>query len=163
MIQLEKYRDQWIAEGINNYIGFYNREFYCLDNFSSFKILYQGNLYSSVEEAYQTLGFIDTAPEVVEAIMNSGSAIDAKEIAHRHIEKRRPDWDDVKLDLMESLCRAKLEQHPYVQKKLLQTGDYPIVEDSPTDNFWGCGCDRTGQNEMGKIWMRLRAELQAKL
>ena len=44
---------------------------------------------------------------------------------------------------MESICRAKLEQHPYVQKKLLQTGNYIIMEDSPTDSFWGCGYDRT--------------------
>lgn len=45
-------------------IGFYPREFYCFDNFSSFKVKYDGYLYSSVEEAYQALGFKDSAPEI---------------------------------------------------------------------------------------------------
>ena len=30
---------------------------------------------------------------------------------------------------MEELLRLKIEQNPYVKKKLLQTGDYMIVED----------------------------------
>lgn len=39
MIKLEQYRDTWMAEEMNNFIGFYPREFYPLDNFSSFKVL----------------------------------------------------------------------------------------------------------------------------
>ena len=159
MIQLIKYRDPWLAEGFREYIGFYNREFYCLDNFSSFKIMYEGYLYSSVEEAYQTLGFITAAPDVAERIKASASAYEAKQIAHENMERRRGDWDVVKVEIMENLLRAKLEQHPYVRKKLLETRDCVIVEDSPTDSFWGCGIDRSGCNHMGKIWMKLWAEL----
>ena len=40
MIQLEQYRDPWMSEGFDDYIGFYNREYYCLDNFSAFQIEY---------------------------------------------------------------------------------------------------------------------------
>jgi hypothetical protein len=60
---------------------------------------------------------------------------------------------------MEEIVRCKLQQHPYIQKKLLQTIPYPIVEDSPMDAFWGIGPDRTGQNMLGKIWMKLRDEM----
>lgn len=57
------------------------------------------------------------------------------------------------------LLRLKLEQNPYVLKKLLQTGDYYIVEDSPKDSFWGWGPDRCGENQLGRLWMKLRKEL----
>mgnify|MGYP002520092451 CR=1 FL=1 len=60
---------------------------------------------------------------------------------------------------MEDLLRLKLEQNPYVKKKLLQTGDYLIVEDSPKDDFWGWGPNRDGNNQLGKLWMKLREEL----
>ncbi len=43
---------------------------------------------------------------------------------------------------MEKLLRLKLEQNPYVKKKLLQTKDYIICEDSPKDDFWGIGEER---------------------
>ena len=68
MIKLEQYRDTWLSEKINEVIGFYPREFYCLDNFSSFKVEYEGYLYSSLEEAYQSLGFVSSAPEIAEKI-----------------------------------------------------------------------------------------------
>jgi predicted NAD-dependent protein-ADP-ribosyltransferase YbiA (DUF1768 family) len=31
-----------------------------------------------------------------------------------------------------------------------------------TDYDWGTGTDGTGQNNMGKLWMKLRDELQQK-
>ena len=116
-------------------IGFYPREFYCLDNFSSFKVEYNGYLYSSLEEAYQTIGFLESAPEISEQIKNSHSAHEAQKIAYENKDKQRSDWDEVKLTIMEDLLRAKIEQNPYVKKKLLETKDYIIVEDSPKDSY----------------------------
>ena len=63
MIKLEQYRDTWLSEKMNDVIGFYPREFYCLDNFSSFKVEWDGYLYASLEEAYQTAKFLKSAPE----------------------------------------------------------------------------------------------------
>lgn len=162
MLELTQYRDPWMAEQFEEWIGFYTREFYCLDNFSSFQIEYNGVLYSTVEEAYQALGFIDSAPEVYEKILNSRSAHEAKKIAHEYKELRRQDWESVKVSIMEELLRAKLEQHPYVRKKLVETKSYPLVEDSPVDNYYGCGLDRNGGNVLGKLWEKLRTELQMK-
>ncbi len=160
MSDLSQYRDKWLAEGFDSYIGFYNREFFCLDNFSSFKVLVDGVLYPTVEHAYQASKFLTTAPEVAELITDSYSAYDAQRIAHEHIDEQRPDWDEVKLPIMEKIVRLKLEQNPYVKRKLLETGDCIICEDSPKDAFWGIGADRKGRNELGKIWMKLRAELK---
>ncbi|MBR3132589.1 MAG: NADAR family protein [Clostridia bacterium] len=160
MIKLDQYRDTWLSEKMNDIIGFYPREFYCLDNFSSFKVLYKGVLYSSVEEAYQTLGFVESCPEVAIKIKNSYSAHEAQKIAYINKDKRQKDWDNIKVSVMEELLRAKIQQNPYVKKKLLETKDYIIVEDSPKDSFWGWGKDRNGENNLGKLWMKLRDEIR---
>lgn len=159
MIKLEQYRDTWLSEKMNDVIGFYPREFYCLDNFSSFKVEWDGYLYASLEEAYQTAKFLKSAPEIAEEIKKSHSAHEAQKIAFANKDKVRSDWQEVKLTIMEELLRRKLQQNPYVKQKLLQTKDYIIVEDSPKDNFWGWGKDRTGENHLGKLWMKLRDEL----
>ena len=62
---------------------------------------------------------------------------------------------------MLEICRHKLQQNPYVRRKLLQTNDEYLVEDSPVDGFWGWGADKKGRNELGKVWMKLREELRA--
>ena len=160
MVVLEQYRDLWLKEKMNDVIGFYPREFYCFDNFSSFKVKYDGYLYSSVEEAYQALGFKESAPDIYKEIINCYSAHEAQKIAYANKDKRRKDWDEIKVGIMEELLRCKIEQNPYVKKKLLETKDYTIVEDSPKDSFWGWGEDRNGNNQLGKLWMKLRDEIK---
>lgn len=160
MIELEQYRDRWLREKMDEVIGFYPREFYPFDNFSSFKVEWNGYLFSSVEEAYQAASFMGSDEELVEKIKKSHSADEAQRIAYANRDKRREDWDDVKVSIMEELLRLKIEQNPYVKKKLLQTEDYMIVEDSPKDDFWGWGPNRNGQNNLGKLWMKLRKELK---
>lgn len=160
IIELEQYRDRWLGEKMDEVIGFYPREFYPFDNFSSFKVEWNGYLFSSVEEAYQAASFMGSDEELVEKIKKSHSADEAQRIAYANRDKRREDWDDVKISIMEELLRLKIKQNPYVKKKLLQTEDYMIVEDSPKDDFWGWGPNRNGQNNLGKLWMKLREELK---
>ena len=160
MIELEQYRDRWLGEKMDEVIGFYPREFYPFDNFSSFKVEWNGYLFASVEEAYQAASFMGSDEELVEKIKKSHSADEAQRIAYANRDKRREDWDDVKISIMEELLRLKIEQNPYVKKKLLQTEDYMIVEDSPKDDFWGWGPNRNGQNNLGKLWMKLREGLK---
>ena len=160
MIELEQYRDRWLMEKMDEVIGFYPREFYPFDNFSSFKVEWNGYLFSSVEEAYQAASFMGSDEELVEKIKKSHSVDEAQRIAYANRDKRREDWDDVKIFIMEELLRLKIEQNPYVKKKLLQTEDYMIVEDSPKDDFWGWGSNRNGQNNLGKLWMKLREKLK---
>lgn len=160
MIKLSQYRDIWLGEKFSEVIGFYPREFYCLDNFSSFKVKYCEYVYSSLEEAYQSAKFLETAPEVTERIKQSFSAHEAQKIAFENRDKQRADWNEVKLKIMNELIRLKVEQNPYVRKKLLETQDYLIVEDSPKDSFWGWGKEREGENNLGKIWMQVRNELR---
>ena len=162
MLKLEQYRDKWLSEKFDDFVGFYPREFFVFDNFSSFKVLVDGVLYSTVEHAYQAAKFLDSAPQIAKDIVESYSAHDAQKIAYANKDKQRKDWEEVKLKIMERLLRLKLEQNPYVRKKLLQTVNYLICEDSPKDSFWGIGPNRDGRNELGKLWMKLRDELNNK-
>lgn len=160
MIIVQRYRDTWLAEKMDEFIGFYPREFYCLDNFSSFAVVRNGIKYPTVEYAYQALKFAQTAPSVEKEIMECMSSHEAQKIAYANRDKQNPHWDDIKVDVMEELLRLKLRQNPYVKTKLSETKDYLICEDSPKDNFWGIGPNRDGQNQMGRLWMKLRGELE---
>ncbi|NCU37679.1 NADAR family protein [Candidatus Saccharibacteria bacterium] len=137
-------------------VGFYPREFYTFDNFSSFQVAWRGIRWATSEHAYQASHFFDTEPGLAEQIRGAMSAHDAYKLAKANSHKVPDDWDDVKVKVMEDICRHKLTQHRYIQEKLMQTGNVPIVEDSPKDSFWGWGPNRDGRNELGKIWMRLR-------
>lgn len=157
MIKLDQYRDTWMSQKFDDVIGFYPREFYPLDNFSSFKVEYEGYLYSSSEEAFQANLFIRKYPDIADKIKKSHSAHEAQKISLMYQDKIELNNNEV-LELMEKILRCKIEQNPYVLHKLLETKDYIIVEDSPKDNYWGWGIDRDGKNNLGKIWMKLREE-----
>ena len=161
MIKLEQYRDTWLSEKMDEVIGFYPREFYPLDNFSSFKVEWNGYLYASLEEAFQSALFLPDYPEIANKIRKSHSAHEAQKIMFENQDKVNYS-DKEKIAIMENLLRLKVEQNPYVKKKLLETKDYLIVEDSPKDYFWGCGETRDGENQLGKLWMKIRKELREK-
>lgn len=143
---------------MENQILFYEREFYVFSNFSSFSVEMFGIKWQTSEHLYQAMKFKDIEQDIYEEIKNSSSAHDSKKIAEKYSEKARKDWPEVKVSIMEKIVRAKHSQHPYIQKKLLQTIGKEIIEDSPKDSFWGWGPDKTGKNQLGKIWMKIRDE-----
>jgi len=158
VIKPKQYRDPILSVS-GDPIGFYEREFYPFSNFSSFQVKWQGRLWPTSEHAYQAAKFFETDKELVQKIFEAKSAHVAAEIGRDYREKQQPDWDEVKIGIMEDICKHKLIQHPYVKRKLLQTGDALLAEDSPKDSFWGWGPNHKGRNELGKVWMRLRASI----
>ena len=51
---------------------------------------------------------------------------------------------------MKEILRKKVSQHPYVKKKLLETDDRELIEDSWRDSFWGWGPNKDGKNQYTK-------------
>ena len=141
-------------------IFFYEHEYYVFSNFSSFQLEWKGILWMTSEHAYHSEKFEDN--ELIEQLKNTRSAHDAMKLAYTNKDKYRKDWDDIKLKVMKDILRAKIEQHPYVKKKLLQSGDKELIEDSWRDSYWGWGPNKDGQNNLGKIWMELRGEILEK-
>ena len=139
-------------------VGFYEREFYCFSNFSSFQVKWKRKLWPTSEHAYQVSRFMGLKPKVVEQIFKARSADAAYKIAQKYKGADFDDYRERDLKNMESILRCKLKQNPYAMRKLAQTGKRYIVEDSPKDAFWGWGVNRQGRNELGKIWMKLRNE-----
>lgn len=131
-------------------IAFYEREFFMFSNFSSFAVKWKNKLWQTSEHAYQAAKFMDKNPEIAEEIFQASSAHAAKKIAEKY-ENKVNQTSQEKIDIMIDICRHKLQQHPYIQKKLLQTENLPIIEDSPKDSFWGWGPAKDGRNELGKI------------
>lgn len=140
-------------------IGFYEREFYCFSNFSSFVVQWKGKTWPTSEHAYQASHFFKTAPALAEKIHKAKSAHEAYKLAGANRDKFPKNWEAIKITIMKDIVRHKLRQNPYVMHKLMQTGKRPIVEDSPKDSFWGWGPKQNGRNELGKIWMKIREEL----
>jgi ribA/ribD-fused uncharacterized protein len=162
MNTIKQFRDP-LLDTTGTVVGCYEREFYTFSNFSSFQVEWRGQLWPTSEHAYQAAHFFDTEPEFAERIRTMRSAHQAFVFAKSNMLKVLKNWDEVKIDIMEDICRHKLQQHEYVREKLLATNDVLIVEDSPVDSFWGWGADRQGRNELGHVWMRLRQELRASM
>ena len=80
----------------------------------------------------------------------------------RHVQLR-PDWENVKLPIMEEIVRAKFTQHPELAARLLATGDALLVEGTTWgDTCWGIDLTTgEGENRLGQILMQIRAELRS--
>jgi ribA/ribD-fused uncharacterized protein len=141
-------------------VRFYEHDFYVLSNFSAFTLHWREQRFDTSEAAYHYEKF-PHAQCIQEAIRCAPSAHEAFKLAERNKAERRPDWDEVKVQIMLDILRAKVSQHEYVRRKLLETGDRELVEDSWRDDFWGWGPNRDGHNMLGKLWMEVRAELRA--
>jgi ribA/ribD-fused uncharacterized protein len=132
------------------------REF---SNFAPFGIDLDDAWWPTVENYYQAQKFTDAA--LRQSIRKAAKPIIAKNLADKNKAGMRPDWDQVKDDVMYRAVRRKFELHPELKAMLLATGDEDIVETAPTDTYWGVGRDGTGQNKLGKIIARIRDELRA--
>ncbi len=139
-------------------IFFYEHEFYVFSNYSSFMLEWKGELYPTSEHAYHSEKFEDA--EMKEQIRNTRSAHDSQKLANANKDKQIKNWDKIKLGVMKDVLRAKVEQHPYVKKKLLESGDKELIEDSWRDDFWGWGPNKDGENHLGKLWMEVREEFK---
>ena len=142
-------------------VCFYEQEFYVLSNFSAFTLEWNETRFDTSEAAYHWEKF-PNYPTIQHEILFAPSAHAALEAATRHKANRIPDWDKVKVGIMREILRAKAAQHPYVRRKLLETGARELVENSWRDDFWGWGPNRDGQNMLGKLWMEVRAEIRGR-
>jgi hypothetical protein len=132
-----------------------HREF---SNFAPFPIEIDGATWPSVEHYYQVQKFSD--PALQEKIRTAKKPVIAKSLAAKYRRGARADWDEAKDDAMERAVRAKFVQHEALRTLLFATGEEPLAEAAPNDYYWGVGEDGTGQNKLGLLLMRIRAELR---
>lgn len=145
-------------------VCFYEQDFYVLSNFSSFEVEWSGFTFKTSEHLYHWLRFAISyepdAEQIASLVKNARSAHDAFKAAQEHKAAQVGNWNDVKVGFMKRVLRAKADQHEYVARKLLATGNRDLVENSWRDDFWGWGPNRDGQNMLGKLWMEVRDEIR---
>lgn len=139
-------------------IYFYGQWYDVFNNFSAHAVEIDGLVYPTSEHAYQAAKCTDVQGK--KEIQIAKSPLQTKELSSKkYAAAKRPDWDRVKLEVMESILRAKLAQHQEVRDALIRSAQEEIAEDSPVDSFWGRGKDGNGQNNLGKLWMKIRADI----
>ena len=129
-----------------------------LSNFHPCRIDWEGIVYSSVEHAYQASKTLDRK----ERFRISGLSTPGKAKRAGSRLTIRPDWESVKISIMESLVRQKFTRHQILKQALLATGNQEIQEGNTWgDTFWGVSLSTgEGRNELGKILMRIREKLR---
>lgn len=120
----------------------------------------------TTEALYQACRF-PHMPEIQREIIGQHSPMTAKMKSKPHRKNSRPDWDDVRHNIMRWCLRVKLAQnYEEFGRLLLATRDRPIVEHSRKDDYWGAkladehGDTLIGQNVLGRLLMELREKLK---
>lgn len=126
-----------------------------LSNFYPCMIYVDGVMYPSVEHAFQA-----SKTENLEErrLFRVCSSKDAKN--EGKLVTLRANWDTMKLDLMYSLLKQKFSD-PHLKASLLSTSGKELIEGNTWgDEFWGV-CKSKGENNLGKLLMKLREELKS--
>lgn len=129
-----------------------------LSNFYECPVFWDGRLYRSSEAAYQSAKCLNIEDRDQFTKMNPAQA---KRKGRRVL--MRPDWYEIKNEVMYDICSKKFEQNSDLMFKLISTGDASLVEENTWgDRYWGV-CNNSGKNELGKILMKIREEHKPRL
>lgn len=138
-------------------IAEFQGEYRWLSNFWPAEVDFEGITYPTVEHAYQAAKTLDPAERRRIAAMTTPS--EAKS-AGRALPLR-PDWEQVKFDVMERCVREKFTRHADLRAQLLATGNAELIEGNTWgDRIWGV-YQGQGDNRLGKILMKIREELRS--
>jgi len=146
----------------NSTIWFYKTEAPCywLTNFWNCVVAVFGMTFKNSEAAFQSQKFRD--PNIQRLFCNMAPREAFNAVRSDELKNRvRSDWHNIKNDIMYEVLKAKFVQNAYLRNALLATGASVLVERTANDNYWADGGDGTGQNMLGQILMRVRAEMRA--
>jgi N-glycosidase YbiA len=131
----------------------------CFSNFSRHGFELDGLYWPTSEHYFQAQKFVDTP--YLEEVRRARTPEEAARLGRRRDWPLRPDWEEVKDEMMRKAVLRKFEVNAEIRAVLIATGDEELFEDSPTDAYWGGGADRMGQNQLGQILMEVRTRLRA--
>lgn len=136
---------------INSFRG----EYFFLSNFFEAPVIYDGITYLNNEAAFQAQKTLNKKQRLNFAMLNPSQA---KRMGRS--VSLRPDWEEVKINIMYEICKAKFTQNESLKLNLLNTGDAELIEGNNWgDKIWG-QVNGVGENNLGKILMKIRDELK---
>lgn len=118
----------------------------------------EGVEWPSLEHYFQAMRFTDQAYQ--KRICAAGSPEAVTKLAKTWLKSKRKDWKQVRATVMTRGLYMQCQMYPEMAQALLETDDNRLVENSLYDYFWGCGRDRRGENQYGKVLMNIRSRLQ---
>lgn len=136
----------------------FHNEYDFLSNFHPSPIYWNGEVYPTVEHAFQAAKTLN--PEYQGKIRRATTPAQAKRLGRS--VALRPDWETVKVETMRLLISCKFAKDTPLAAKLLATGDAELIEGNTWhDNFWGVDIrtPEKGLNWLGQILMEQRAHL----
>jgi ribA/ribD-fused uncharacterized protein len=131
-----------------------------LSNFYPSVITLDDMDFSTVEHAFQAAKTDDSDERRM--IQLAPLPARAKQVGRK--VSLRPDWEDVKYDIMHDLVQQKFTRHADLRQMLLDTGDADLIEGNNwNDRTWGMTKSKQGEyigkNWLGKILMQVRDTL----
>ena len=99
-------------------------------------------------------------PQIQEKIRQIASPMDAALEGRNRQNPLRPDWEEVKDEVMLQALRMTFSQNPEIAKGLVATGDAILIEHTRNDDYWADGGDGSGKNKLGLLLMQVREELK---
>ena len=123
-------------------------------NFSKHGFMLRDKYWPTVEHFFQAQKFPGHPFE--EKIRTASSPTQAKKMGQMRSLPLPKNWEQIKDGIMRSAVLAKFRAHDDLKKLLLETNDEELVENAPSDYYWGCGQDGSGKNMLGKILMETR-------
>lgn len=141
-----------------NKINCFRGNYYFLSNFYECPVTYNGLTYRNNEAAFQAQKCINLKDREQFCNINASEAKKLGRIIHL-----RKDWENVKIQIMKDIVMAKFMQNEDLKEKLLSTGNTYLEEGNTWgDRIWGT-VNGVGANNLGKILMNVRKELQLEL
>ena len=141
-------------------IRFYKEfgEYGYLATYSNYGFFKDGVFWKTSEHYYQAQKFMDSDTKI--RIQNAETPKIASIIGRDRKLNLRSDWEEVKQDVMFDAVYYKFKQNRDILQKFLDTGNARIVEATVKENYWGSGPNNDGQNNYGKILIKVREKLR---
>lgn len=135
---------------INKFVG----EYKFLSNMYPCIIEVEGQKYPSVEHAFQAMKSLDPNDRVAMSVCRSPE--EAKQAGK--LLNLRSDWEQVKVTLMYDILKKKFTDPELAQKLKSTQGEELIEGNTWGDKFWGVYKGQ-GENQLGKLLMKIREEI----
>ncbi len=144
-------------------IEFYKEkgEYGYLANYSPHGFWKNGIYYKTAEHYYQSEKFNDR--KIKQRIIDAATPNEAAAIGRDRSLERRSYFRDMKVRIMYQGVLEKFRQNGDIRNKLIRTKDDDIKELTEKESYWGVGPELDGENNYGKILIKVRDAVKKEL
>ncbi len=132
-----------------------------LANYSNHSFVVDNVLYKTVEHYYQAMKYDDE--EIRDRIIKAETPKEASNIGRDRNNKRIDNFKSIKNEVMYKGILEKFRQNRDIAYKLIETRNSLIGEATIDEYYWGLGKDKSGENNIGKILVKVREQIKKEI